>query len=152
MRSSRDSSKILRRTLLVSPKFERGLTSLFSWAYWYNFATAWNEGGVLSEGLVVCRSRPIIVGNPFQRLITKPEKLTPRVVKTTERWKYEEMSKKNPHADMMPHVEFKFNISVQVIVHNLIYGIVLILCLLMSAWPSWSRRWNGGASAPLHVF
>ena len=81
MRSSRDSSKILRRTLLVSPKFERGLTSLFSWAYWYNFATAWNEGGVLSEGLVVCRSRPIIVGNPFQRLITKPEKLTPRVAR-----------------------------------------------------------------------
>ena len=42
------------------------------------------------------------------------------------------MSKKNPHADMMPHVEFKFNISVQVIVHKLIYGIVLILSAVQS--------------------
>ena len=46
------------------------------------------------------------------------------------------MHKKNPHADMVPQVEVKFNISVQLIVHKVIYGFVLILWLIVSAWPS----------------
>ena len=44
--------------------------------------------------------------------------------------------RKSSHADMMPHVEVKFNISVQFIVHKVIYGFVLILWLIVSAWPS----------------
>ncbi len=48
--------------------------------------------------------------------------------------------KNSSHADMMPRVEIKFNISVQVcvqvIVHKLVYGFVLILWLIVSAWPS----------------
>lgn len=44
--------------------------------------------------------------------------------------------KKSSHADMVPQVEVKFNISVQVIVHKVIYGFVLILWLIVSAWPS----------------
>ena len=46
------------------------------------------------------------------------------------------MTKRVPHADMMPQVEVKFNISVQVIVHKVIYGFALILWLIVSAWPS----------------
>ena len=90
----------------------------------------------MSEGLVVFRCRPVIVGNWSQRLITKPEKLTLRGVEAKERWRYEEMSKRNPHAAIMPHVEVKIKISVQVIVHKILYGFVLILWLLMAAWPS----------------
>ena len=45
-------------------------------------------------------------------------------------------SKNSSHADMMPRVEIKFNISVQVIVHKLVYGFVLILWLIVSAWSS----------------
>lgn len=48
--------------------------------------------------------------------------------------------KNSSHAGMMPRVEIKFNISVQVcvqvIVHKLVYGFVLILWLIVSAWPS----------------
>lgn len=40
------------------------------------------------------------------------------------------------HADMMPRVEIKFNIRVQVIAHKILYGFVLILWLIVSAWPS----------------
>ena len=68
--------------------------------------------------------------------MTKPEKLTLRGVETKERWRYEGMVKNNPHAAIMPHVEVKIKISVQVIAHKLIYGFVLILWLLMAAWPS----------------
>ena len=44
--------------------------------------------------------------------------------------------KNSSHADIMPRVEIKFNISVQVIVHKLVYGFLLILWLIVSAWPS----------------
>ena len=52
--------------------------------------------------------------------------------------------KKSSHADMVPQVEVKFNISVQVIVHKVIYGFVLILWLIVSAWPSLCRREKAG--------
>ena len=45
---------------------------------------------------------------------------------------------------MMPRVEIKFNINVQFIVHKLVYGFVLILWLIVSAWPSWFRREKAG--------
>ena len=45
-------------------------------------------------------------------------------------------SKNSSHADMMPRVEIKFNINVQFIVHKLVFGFVLILWLIVSAWPS----------------
>ena len=45
-------------------------------------------------------------------------------------------SKKPSHAAIMPQVDVKINISVQVIAHKLVYGFVLILWLLMAAWPS----------------
>ena len=90
-----------------------------------------------SEGLAVSRYRSIIVGNEFQRLITEPEKLTPRVIKTAGRWRQEmKLLKKSSHAGMMPRVEIKFNINMQFIAHKLVYGFVLILWLIVSAWPS----------------
>ena len=47
-----------------------------------------------------------------------------------------EWLKKPPHAAIMPQVDVKINISVQIIAHKLVYGFVLILWLLMAAWPS----------------
>ena len=46
------------------------------------------------------------------------------------------MAKKTPHTAIMPQVDVKINISVQIIAHKLVYGFVLILWLLMAAWPS----------------
>lgn len=91
----------------------------------------------MGEGLVVYRCRTIIVGNRFQRLITKPEKITAQDLELKGRRRCEMRAlKKSSHADVMPQVEVKFNISVQVIVHKVIYGFVLILWLIVSAWPS----------------
>ena len=56
-----------------------------------------------------------------------------------ERWRWRcEMKplKKSSHAAILPHVDVKIKISVQLIAHKLLYGFVLILWLLMAAWPS----------------
>ena len=60
----------------------------------------------------------------------------PGAVTLKGRRRYEGMVKKNPHAAIMPQVDVKINISVQIIAHKLVYGFVLILWLLMAAWPS----------------
>ena len=54
-----------------------------------------------------------------------------------ERWRCEmKPLKKSSHATILPHVDVKIKISVQLIAHKLLYGFVLILWLLMAAWPS----------------
>ena len=57
--------------------------------------------------------------------------------------------KKSSHADMMPRVEIKFNINVQFIVHKLVFGFVLILWLIVSAWPSSPDEKRVGIFPPL---
>lgn len=89
------------------------------------------------RGIGRCRSRPIIVGDCPQRLITKPEKTNAPSSRHCGALEAEMKQLKNSsHAAIMPHVVVKIKLSVQVIAHKLIYGFVLILWLLMAAWPS----------------
>ena len=100
-------------------------------------------GGAPSEGLTVSRYRSIIVGNLNYRWESVPT-VDNKTGKTNAPSGQDcgaleaEMKdlKNSSHADMMPRVEIKFNISVQVIVHKLVYGFLLILWLIVSAWPS----------------
>ncbi len=44
--------------------------------------------------------------------------------------------KKPSHADTMPYVEVKINVSVQVVLHKLVYGFAFVVWLLVSVWTS----------------
>ena len=54
-----------------------------------------------------------------------------------ERWRQEmKPLKKSSHAVIMPHVDVKFNVDVQIILHKIVYGLVCILWIVITAWPS----------------
>lgn len=44
--------------------------------------------------------------------------------------------KKASHADTMPYIEVKINVSVQVVLHKLVYGFAFVVWLLVSVWTS----------------